>query len=217
MKKIYVMIGAILLIMSIEGCKKDTDTIGTHKPSISGKVIEVREDNEILVEITTDLDEYKKGDIILVGYSEYYWTDPEDPDAKKHAGVPKLNDEIGMGYWPHEVKEKDGYDYIPSSSVVKFQRELKGKVIQVREGNEILIEVKEGQDEYKRGDIILIGYSEYYWINPDDIKVTKHEDTPEYNDMISFGYWQENVGEKDGYIYISNIRVQNYLDSYEIE
>lgn len=216
MRKIY-LIGVIILMILTTGCTKDSVSSGAHKECIAGKIIEVRDNNEILIEITEERGGYKKEDIVLIGYYEYIWRDPEDPDANTHYDTPRLNDYVSVGYWSYEVEEKDGYDYIPKQQVEKFQRIISGKVIEIRDDKEILLKVAKNYEEYKEGDIILLQYSSYYWINPDDINATKHDDTPEYNDNIEFGYWQENVGEKDGYVFLSDIYVQNYPDSYETE
>ena len=52
MKKKYILIGMIVLIMMTVGCKKEQIINNVNKPSIEGKVIEIREDNEILIEVT---------------------------------------------------------------------------------------------------------------------------------------------------------------------
>ncbi len=208
MKKIYMFIMFIIILMSA-GCKNNElkDTC-VHKESIRGKIIEIRENNEILIEITQKNNDYNEGDIVLAGYSKYYQTNPAVLSAKGSEAVPELNDMVSVSYWKHDVSEKDGYDYIPNQQVAKIQRKLYGKVIEVRPDDEILIEVTKNQDQYKKGEVILIGYSLYYSVENNEIYGDKKEETPKYNDRVILSYWNEAVKKKDTYTYISNIQVQ---------
>ena len=96
--------------------------------------------------------------------------------------------------------------------------EIQGRVIEVRTDNEIVVEITKKQDQYNEGDVILVSYlGYYYWVASEEVNSRRHDDTPEYNDKIEFSYFQENVGEKDGYTYISTLNVQNYPDDYEAE
>ncbi len=214
MKKIYILIGMIVLIMMTVGCKKEPITDNVNKPSIEGKVIEIREDNEILIEVTDGGGIYKEGDRVLIGYIDYHWTGIYV--GANHTCAPKLNDLVATGYWKEEVEEKDGYDYIPGRSVWKYFIELKGKVLEVRDNNEILIEVTEKGKQYKTGQVILVSYRIYF--HNTDSKETGNKiqkDVPKNNDNIVFYYYQENVGEKDGYTYMSNLDVRKCLDGSE--
>lgn len=210
MRKIIFMGISFCMAIIMAGCKSENEetTDIAHKEHLDGKVIEVRDDNEILLEITEEQSGYKKGDTVLIGYTEYTWSNPEDTGGKKYNATPKINDLVVVGYWKYEVEKKEGYDYIPNQNVEKFQRNLFGKVLEVRDDNEIVIEVTKKQEEYSIGDKILVSYKEYYWIDTDDINVTKSEKVPVYNDSVEFGYWQENVSEKDGYVYMSDIYVR---------
>lgn len=215
MKKIY-LIGIIILVLMAGGCKKEQTTGRAYKPSIEGKVIEIREDNEILIEITAERERYKKGDNVLLGYSKYYWTDAYTTVGYSHEDVPKLNDLVVTSYWEHEVEKKDGYDYIPERSILKLDMELQGRVIEVRDNNEILIEVTKRGEQYKSGTIILVGYRKYFYqIDSKETGNRRRNAVPKYNDKIVFYYYQENIGEKDGYTYMSNLNVEKYLDDSE--
>ncbi len=215
MKKIYFLIGVIVLIMMTGGCQKE-ETSGTHKPSIEGKVIEIRENNEILIEITVECENFEKGDKVLLGYTKYYWPDWYDPDGYEHKVAPRLNDIVSTGYWEKEIEEKDGYDYIPGRSILKPQIELKGKVIEIRDDNEILIEVTKSREQYNRGDKILVSYLRYFYLTDSRETDDRRRDiAPEYNDEIMFGYFNENIGEKDGYTYISKRIIEKLPGSEE--
>ena len=215
MKKIY-LIGVIILVLMAGGCKKEQTTDRAYKSSIEGKVIEIREDNEILIEITAERGGYKKGDNVLLGYSNYYWTDPYSSVGYSHEEVPKLNDLVATSYWEHEVEKKDGYDYIPERSILKLDMELQGRIIEVRDNNEILIEVTKRGEQYKSGQVILVNYGKYFYrIDSKETENKIQEAMPKYNDNIILYYYQENVGEKDGYTYISNLYVEKYLDGSE--
>ena len=218
MKKIYLLIGVIAIMILAEGCKKEEYSAGTHQPSIEGKVIDIREDNEILIEITTERGGYKKGDIVLLGYWKYYWTDPYGTGEYSYEGEPKINDLVVTGYWEDEVEKKDGYDYMPGRSIFKFDMELLGRVIEVRDNNEILVEVTKRGEQYKSGDIILIEYMKYFYQEESEEGEKIMQNTiPKYDDKIVFYYYQENIGEKDGYTYMSNLKIKKYSDSDEDE
>ena len=217
MKKIY-LIGVIIFMLITGGCKKEEVTSRTHMPSIEGKVIEIREKNEILIEITVEVENFKKGDKVLLGYSKYYWPDWYAIDGYEHKVTPRLNDTVATSYWEEEIEEKDGYDYIPGRSILKPQIELQGRVIEVREDNELLIEVIKRNEQYNRGDKVLVGYQRYFYMA--DSRETETDDyrrdiEPRYNDKIKLGYFLENIDEKNGYTYMSNRNIEKYLDDSE--
>lgn len=204
MKKIYLMILFVWMIM-LAGCTNDdqSDTC-PHKESVQGKIIELRDNNEILIEVIKEESGYNTEDIILIGYSEYSCKRPKD----KYDNSPKINHMVSVSFWPEEIEEKDGYAYLPDKQVEVIKRNLYGKIIEVKDNNEILIEVIKNQDEYKKGDIILIGYSLYYSVKNNDTYGAKNKETPKYNDRVILNYWNEDVGQKEGYAYISDIQVQ---------
>lgn len=217
MKKIY-LIGVIILIIMAGGCEEEKSTTDTHRPSVEGKVIEIREDNEILIEVTIEGENFKKGDKVLLGYRQYYWPDWYDPDGYEHKVAPRLNDIVTTGYWEHEIEEKDGYDYIPGRSILKPQIELQGRVIEVRDNNELLIEVTKRNEQYNREDKIVVSYLRYFYLA--DSRGTEKDDrrrdiVPKYNDKIKLGYFLENIEEKEGYTYMSNRIIEKYLDDSE--
>lgn len=217
MKKNF-LIGVMVLLLLAGGCKKEEATSGTHKPSLEGKVIDIRENNEILIEITAEGEGYKKGDNVLIGYLEYYWIDPYDPNGYSHEDLPKLNDMVAIGYWEHEIEKKDGYDYIPQRRILKLDMKLQGRVIEVMDNNEIMIEVTKRGEQYKSGDVILVSYQKYFYrIDSKETENRMGNAIPKYNDKIAFYYYQENIGEKDGYTYMSNLNIEKYLDGSETE
>ena len=204
------------MVMVTEGCKKEEPSIGTYRPSIEGKVIDIREDNEILIEVTEESEGYKKGDNVLLEYSKYYWADPYY--GYSYEDEPKINDLVVTGYWEHEVEKKDGYDYIPKRSILKFDMELLCRIIEVRDNNEILVEVTKRGEQYKSGDIILVSYLNYFYrAESEEGEYKMQNTTPKYNDKIVFYYYQENIGEKDGYTYMSNLNIKKNSDSDEAE
>lgn len=216
MKKVYLM-AAFILMVFLAGCKNEElkdDCV--HREYISGRIIEIRENNEILIEATEANSEYEKGESFLIEYSRYYCSRPEGLDLSKDVNTPKLNDMVSLSCWKEEITEKDGHIYIPNQQVEKIQRKLYGRVIEVRDNKEVMIEVTKKQDQYERGDRILVGYLGYYPIDSQEPGTGGHADTPEYNDKIVFGYFQENIGEKDGYTYISTLNIQNYPNGYKV-
>jgi hypothetical protein len=122
MKRILINI-IIILFLLLAGCGNNKDDISNKDQNfkcIQGKIIEVREKNEILIEITKERGGYEKEDKVLIGYTEYYWIDPKNATEEKQIVAPKVNDEVGIRYQEKDVKEKDGYDYIPYKSVEKY-------------------------------------------------------------------------------------------------
>lgn len=216
MKKAYLMV-VLVLTLILTGCEKqELKDTNVHKEYISGKIIEIRENNEILIEATESNSGYEKGESILIGYSEYCCSKPEGLDVSENVNIPKLNDMVSISCWKEEISEKDGYIYIQNQQVEKIQRKLYGRVIEVRDNKEVVIEVTKKQDQYDRGERILVGYLGYYRIYSEEANTDRHNDTPEYNDKIGFGYFQENVREKDGYTYISTLNIQNYPNDYKL-
>ena len=217
MSKVH-LIGLFVLISVLSGCKqqelKDTNI---HKEFISGKIMEIRENNEILIETTEANSGYKKGEFILVEYSEFRCSRPDGIDLDENADIPKLNDMVSLSCWKEEISEKDGYIFIPNQQVEKIQRKLYGRVVEVKDNKEVVIEVTKKQDQYDIGERILVGYLGYYCIASEEANADESGSSPKYNDKIGFGYFQENVGEKDGYTYISTLNMQNYPDGYKIQ
>ncbi len=126
MKKLLAFLSVVFLLVCV-GCnldKKDSSSSkdSTHMNVIEGKIIEIKDNNTILLQITEERGGYKVDDKVLLKYREIYKIDGNDPDANKIPIMPTLNDEVGTQFWPKDVTKKDGYDYIEVNSVSKYEK-----------------------------------------------------------------------------------------------
>ncbi len=123
MKKLLAFLSVVFLLVCV-GCnsdKKDSSDTGhsAHMNVITGKIIEIKDNNTILLQITKERGGYKVDDKILIKYEKIYEINGNDPDGKQTEITPVLNDEVSTQFWPDEVNKKDGYDYIQVRSVNK--------------------------------------------------------------------------------------------------
>lgn len=109
MKKLFACIILIALI-TITGCKSDNKKIkstGEHPNHITGKVIEIKDNQSVLIEIIKDYDNNIKSDKVLVNYKEFQIFYNDSPDAERYIGKPELNDKVVVSYWPNDVTYND--------------------------------------------------------------------------------------------------------------
>lgn len=125
MKRIMFIVVIAFCLAMASGCKaayRQTEQIdlyegGVHMNCIEGKIMELKDENEILLEITKERGGYQKGDRVLVKYNDVSVINTKTGD--KTSGSLQIDDEVGVGFWPEKVKQKDGYDYITVDSVSK--------------------------------------------------------------------------------------------------
>ncbi len=115
-----VLVGIIIyFILS----NKDESINDTHAYIVVGKVIDIRDDNVVLLEITRDrAKDYKVDDKILVKYekSELYVTKDGVGDYEEYNL--QLGDEIHIQN-PSKVSKKDGYEFLEVYKVTKEESE----------------------------------------------------------------------------------------------
>lgn len=119
---LFLLVSALLVILV--GCgdnnkKEDKFVNDAHAYVITGKVIEIREDNVLLLEITKERGGYKKEDKVLVKYEELHVADHESPDASYTVEEPKLDDEIGVQFFTVDDSGKYEYDCIDVTTIYK--------------------------------------------------------------------------------------------------
>lgn len=124
MKKLLTIFTAVISLLHLVGCgfdkqKKLGDTC-PHMNCITGKIIEIKDNNTIMLQITEERGGYKVDDKVIIKYREIYNIYGNDPDANKIPITPSLQDEVGTQFWPKDITKKDGYDYIEVGSVEKY-------------------------------------------------------------------------------------------------
>ncbi len=124
MKKLLAFLSVILLLVCV-GCnsgKQDSSSPkdSTHMNVIEGKIIEIKDDNTILLEIKKERGGYKIGDKVLIHYKEFGFDNGQVTDNNQNIIIPSLQDEVGTQFPPNDdIKQKDGYDYIEVLKVYK--------------------------------------------------------------------------------------------------
>ena len=123
MKKLLALLSVVLLLVCV-GCNSDkNDSSSTkssaHRNLITGKIIEIKDSDTILLQITEERGEYKKDDKVLIHYREFITEDGRAPDRNQTVSKPSLQDEVDISFWPADVKQKDEYDYIEVLTVCK--------------------------------------------------------------------------------------------------
>ncbi len=121
MKKLLLLLVAISLL-ALVGCGSDKDEKGgvgnsPHPNVITGKIIEIKDNNTILLQITKERGGYKVDDKVLIKYDRFKII---KSDGGRTLGNPSLNDEVSTHFWPDELKKKDGYDYIEVDPLEKY-------------------------------------------------------------------------------------------------
>ena len=124
MKKLLALLSVVLLLVCV-GCNSDkNDSSSTkssaHRNLITGKIIEIKDSDTILLQITEERGGYKVDDKALIHYRKFVLEDYKDPDGNLTESTPSLKDEVGTQFWPKDVTKKDGCDYIEVNSVSKL-------------------------------------------------------------------------------------------------
>ena len=121
MKKLLALLTVVFLLVCV-GCNSDkNDSSSTkssaHRNLITGKIIEIKDNNTLLIQITKERGGYKVEDKVLIKYNEFKVHRAEEDMT---TGTPAINDEVSTGFWSKDVTKKDGYDYIEVNSVSKL-------------------------------------------------------------------------------------------------
>ena len=120
MKKIIIVLLFCGLLM-IAACNSREDNSDTcvHMNVITGKIIEIKNENLILLEITKERGGYKIGERVLIKYDEFCLEHYNNSDEDISIGEPNLQDEIGVQFWDEQVKQDEEYDLIEVRQVFK--------------------------------------------------------------------------------------------------
>ena len=120
MKKISLifLFCSFVMIISCNNKEDNIDT-GVHMNVITGKIIEIKNENLILLEITKERGGYKIGEKVLIKYKEFCLEHYNDSDEDTSIGEPNLQDEVGVQFWDEQVKQDEEYDLIEVSKVYK--------------------------------------------------------------------------------------------------
>lgn len=124
MKKLLAFLSVVFLLACV-GCNLDKNDSSSTKSSahmnvITGKIIEIKDNNTILLQITKERGGYKIGDKVLINYKEFGFDNGQVTDNNQNIIIPSLQDEVGTQFPPNDdIKQKDGYDYIEVLKVYK--------------------------------------------------------------------------------------------------
>ena len=121
MKKLLALLSVVFLLACV-GCNSDkkdssSNNNSAHRNLITGKIIEIKDNNTLLIQITKERGGYKVEDKVLIKYNEFKVHRAEEDMT---TGTPAINDEVSTGFWSKDVTKKDGYDYIEVNSVSKL-------------------------------------------------------------------------------------------------
>ncbi|MFT3951643.1 MAG: hypothetical protein QM689_06870 [Oscillospiraceae bacterium] len=88
---------------------------------------------------------------------------------------------------------------------------LTGKIVEIKDGNVIRIEITKERGGFQVEDQVLLQYRTFsYVFNDAEGKVLAKE--PTLNDEVSAQFWPSNVSQKDGYAYIEDATVDKFVD-----
>lgn len=124
MKKILILL--IISLMLFSGCAKDNETlssesmiISSHMNIIEGKVIEINDNKNIIIEITKERGGYSIGNKLSISYFDYSISEffPDKDPIVKHNQKLELDANISVQFFPQEVTKKDGLDHITTETI----------------------------------------------------------------------------------------------------
>ncbi len=119
-KKSTVLIFIIFLSM-LAGCGSDDKKEESNQPKvIEGKILEIMNENEILLEISKERGGYKKGDIVTVYYRDFYLEEYIGDEVIRTLSAPKLGDEVSLAFLPQDVNQTNENDYINAKEINKY-------------------------------------------------------------------------------------------------
>lgn len=120
MKKILIVLMVAISLFAITGCNSDKSKPdkNAHPNVITGRIIEIKDSNTILIQITKERGGFKVDDKVLIKYRSF---EIVKSDGQNIAGSPALNDEVSTHYWPEDLNKKDEYNYIEIDLVQKFE------------------------------------------------------------------------------------------------
>ena len=87
-----------------------------------------------------------------------------------------------------------------------------GKILEVREGNVLFLEISKERGEYRKEDRILVHYNKGEAVDLDNLEAGTSLYVPKVKDIVSLQYWPEDVTKIDGYDYVECMHVTNYIN-----
>lgn len=93
----------------------------------------------------------------------------------------------------------------------------KGEVVEIGDGNTVVIDVKVNSDGYKIGDRIRVKYDEYVEQNVTSPTLEEKEVTPKLGDIICIQYWQEDVNREGELDLITVLDATIYVEEFSDE
>ena len=171
--------------------KKEGMILGTFPRYVEGKIIEIVDDNNVIVQFMEDTYTFKAGDKMKVEYAVAFY------DSVAIKIELKENDEIRVMFLEGEsIKKEDGYYIYKENEVylVPEDETISGKIHEIYD-NKVLIEVDSG-NEKEDGQKIMVEYENYYEKVNDEAKLTSQN--PNYGDYVWVMYSTEDATEMAG-------------------
>ncbi len=119
-KYLAVFILSIFGLLAITGCENDELTEGPqksdgdHMMTGKGNVIELRDNNELLIELTwiNNSTVGNKGDTLLIKYKDFYELDLSGDYPERTLCQPEIGDEVSFQHWLYQFEEGEDYNCI---------------------------------------------------------------------------------------------------------
>lgn len=225
-----------IIIMMVYYAMKEEPRFSLHHPSgIDGKVIEIIDKNNILIEITGDHDGFDIGDKVVINYKRTLLHVNNDK-ADKIPVVLYLGDIVSVQFWGDDVKQGDEYEVITVANITIYDfadngesfrgifkehyNYIVGKVVEVKGDNSVVVEITTERAEYNLGKCVVIEYEQaLHWLYASEEDETKDKKI-NIGNVISIEFWCDDVEHNDEMdtIKVKDIYIDNWHDlSYEVE
>ncbi|MBQ3061842.1 MAG: hypothetical protein IJD02_05310 [Lachnospiraceae bacterium] len=83
-----------------------------HSNYIAGKVVEIKDENSVVVEITKERGGYKVGEKVCIKYKQVLYMRDISEDESENNAVLKIDDEISVEVWYYEIEQNEDMDII---------------------------------------------------------------------------------------------------------
>ena len=88
-----------------------------HSNYIAGKVVEIKDENSVVVEITKERGGYEIGEKVYIKYKQSLYLRNISEDESENSAVLKMGDEISVEAWYYEIEQNEDMDIIEVKDV----------------------------------------------------------------------------------------------------
>lgn len=88
-----------------------------HSNYIAGKVVEIKDDNSVIVEITKERGGYGVGEKVCIKYKQSIYMKNISEDKGENNAVLKTGDEISVEAWYYEIEQNEDMDIIEVNDI----------------------------------------------------------------------------------------------------